>query len=475
MRNLPVNWSEGMFLQPHHFQAADRYWAEVAHTSEIWDHPYSYGVRRIEFSHDALANFQLQVNTCCVRLRDGTIISLEDTDQLERRDLKEPFASQSTLRVFIAVPKVVLGRANLGTPGNVDNRRYLEGSAPVPDENTGGNERELSTRDLNARLLLETDDLEGYEYLPIAQVRRAGETEASPQLDDSYIPPLLAVDVWPPLAQGIVRAIFDRIGERIETLSNQAVTSGLSFSSQEVGELEHLMQLTELNQAYVTQQILSFARGIHPFQVYLELVRLVGTLAIFRPDKRPPEDLPNYDHDDLARIFAWLQQEIYARLGTRPKRTYEQRFFLGDGPRMRVALDHRWLATDWEWYVGVLRGELLEEQCGLMLSKRVLDCKLGSAAQVDKIFEKGLEGLNLTPATNPPKVLPSSGNWVYYQVARGGAFWDEVLKTETLAMRFNERLVANLASLQDQREMLVSVGGREFPLQFALFAVPTKS
>src|SRR5688572_28048231 len=29
MKNLPVHWSEGMFLRPHHFQAADRHWAEM--------------------------------------------------------------------------------------------------------------------------------------------------------------------------------------------------------------------------------------------------------------------------------------------------------------------------------------------------------------------------------------------------------------------------------------------------------------
>src|SRR5262245_34951337 len=29
MQNAPVNWYEGLFLRPHDFQAADRYWAEA--------------------------------------------------------------------------------------------------------------------------------------------------------------------------------------------------------------------------------------------------------------------------------------------------------------------------------------------------------------------------------------------------------------------------------------------------------------
>jgi len=51
MYNLPVHWSEGLFLQPHHLQAADRYWTETLQTSEQWDHPYYYGLRTLDFSH----------------------------------------------------------------------------------------------------------------------------------------------------------------------------------------------------------------------------------------------------------------------------------------------------------------------------------------------------------------------------------------------------------------------------------------
>ena len=60
MRNLPIHWSEGLFLKPHHFQAADRAWSEVLQTGEQWDHPYHYGIRRLELSPEAIANYQFQ-------------------------------------------------------------------------------------------------------------------------------------------------------------------------------------------------------------------------------------------------------------------------------------------------------------------------------------------------------------------------------------------------------------------------------
>ena len=55
MRNLPVHWSEGMFLRPQHFQAADRHWSELIATSDRWSNPYSYGVWHVEISREALA------------------------------------------------------------------------------------------------------------------------------------------------------------------------------------------------------------------------------------------------------------------------------------------------------------------------------------------------------------------------------------------------------------------------------------
>ena len=119
----------------------------------------------------------------------------------------------------------------------------------MQDESLGGNDQEIEFRTLNARLLLSTQELEGYEVLPIAQVQRAGEKEAAPELDLRYIPPLLAVDAWTPLREGIVRAIYDRVGKKNEVLTEQVVNRGIGLASQEPGDLDRLLMLTELNQA----------------------------------------------------------------------------------------------------------------------------------------------------------------------------------------------------------------------------------
>ena len=79
------------------------------------------------------------------------------------------------------------------------------------------------------RLLLSTQDLAGYEVLPIAQIQRAGEREAAPLVDAGYFPPMLACDAWPPLGRDIVRAIYDIIGKKIEVLSEQVINRSITL------------------------------------------------------------------------------------------------------------------------------------------------------------------------------------------------------------------------------------------------------
>jgi len=476
MHNLPVHWHEGLFLQPHHLQAADRHWSEVLQTSVQWDQQYYYGLRWAEISHEAIGNYQFQLNTCHARMKDGTLVVLDPGQGPDRVDLKEAFAGQPTVRVFLAVPKLSLGKANVAAEGQPGRARFVENKQAIQDESFGGNDQEVALKSLSVRILLSTQEEEhaGYELLPIAQLERVGQKEATPRLDPSYIPPVLAIDAWPPLGRDIVRAIYDLLGKKIEVLSEQVINRGISLISQEPGDLDRLWMLAQLNSAYATLAVLAFALGVHPLVAYTELVRIVGQLSIFGAQRRPPE-IPRYDHDDLAGIFTWVKRQIELLLNCIRDYEYEQRFFVGEGTnKMGVTLESRWLGADWEWYVGVLRGGLTREECITLLSPGALNWKLGSARQVETLFKYRQIGLELTAVTQAPRALPPRGDWIYYQVARGNAAWKDVVVEQSVAMRLQDELIVNRDVLQGSRDLIVSHRGKQYPLQFALFAVPKK-
>jgi type VI secretion system protein ImpJ len=248
---------------------------------------------------------------------------------------------------------------------------------------------------------------------------------------------------------------------------------GITLVSQEPGDLDRLLMLSQLNITYSVLGVMAFAQGVHPLDAYTELCRVVGRLAIFGPTRRAPE-IPKYDHDDLARIFRYIKEQIELLLDSIRDYEYEQRFFIGEGKGMRVTIESKWLGADWQWFVGVMRGSLTEQECMTLLSPGELDWKLGSSRQVDSLFEYRAEGLRLAPLPQAPRALPPGRDWIYYEVSRDNAPWKDVLQTQTLAMRLKDTLIVNRTELQGKQKIVVSHRGKQVALQFALFAVPNR-
>jgi type VI secretion system protein ImpJ len=458
-----------MFLRPHHFQAADRHWRELISTSTRWNNPYSYGLHHCQLSTEALANYQVQVVGLQCRLPDGTIFSADH--ELDRRDLRAAFATQAQVTVYLAISKVVLGRINVSTASDGERTRYVSSGFAVQDESTGGNDQEVELLRLDGRLLLSTEDLHGYEAIPIARIRRSGAEEATPEIDIDYIPPWLVIEAWPPLAIDIIRAIYDIIGEKIEVLGGRVRERGVTLSSPDPGDLDDLLMLNALNEAQAVLHCLTFARGVHPFLAYTELCRVVGSLSIFDPQRLVGE-IPAYDHDDLGRIFKWIKLRIEQLLGSRKRLQYEQRFFTGTERGLQVVIDPRWLHTGWDWYVGVNGKNISDRAVRELLQPGKLDWKMGSSQQVDVIFKHGVPGVNHVELAKAPRALPSHQGWTYYEITREGNAWKDVLATQTLALRFRTELIGNLEELPGQRNLEVMLPDRRAVLQFALFAVP---
>lgn len=486
MKNLPVHWYEGLFLRPQHLQAADRHWSELGAVSLQWDHPYSYGLHQIEYSKEALSNYQFEVSTVRARMRDGTLVDLGPGNEPDRVDVREAvqvaaklstkldeaFSKDALVRVYLAVPKIKLGSSNIASQLPDEPVRYSETRREIADENRGGKEHEIAFRQLNVRLLLSTDDLSGYELLPIAQIKRASEGEATPQLDESYIPPVLSIQTWPALGRNIVRAIYDVMGEKIDVLSRQVANRAMGLTTRDPTDVERISLLDKLNEAYGELSVASFASGIHPLLAYTLLARILGKLSILSNEKRVC-DIPAYDHDDLARIFTFVHKKIVEIIHSVRPYEFEQRFFVGVGMGMQVTLEPHWFHSDWQWFIGVNKGELSEQECRELLSAGHLDWKLGSSRKVELLFTRRAEGLRLQTVDRPIRALPVQQDWIYYEVSQNESpAWRDVVETQTLAMRLRDSLILNQDKLQGEQRLLVSAFGRKVAMQFALFAVP---
>ncbi len=464
-----VHWHEGMFLRPHHFQAAQRRTLHVLQQNVQWDSHHFWGVRKLKIDPDALGAFRFVVRELEARFKDGTGLSVPDDGPEPSLDLKPLFMGRNRLDLFLAIPQLRVGSANQATESSPLGRFKIE-SLPLEDENTGVNPQPLTLRTPNFRILTGDDDLAGFSALPLARLEKSERAEATPKLDASFIPPLLACDAWSGLQADILQNVFFRLNKKIEVLASQVLSRGITFDSHSQGDGRRLAQLSAMNEAYALLSNLAFVPGIHPLDAYLELCRLVGKLSIFGDAVKPP-DLPRYDHDDLGGCFWRVKQYIDALLNEVDEPVYHERPLIGAGLRMQVTIEPAWLESAWQMFLGV-RSSIAGDECVKLLTRpEKLGLKIGSSDRVDTIFTRGQEGMRFAPSPRPPRDLPSAPNLTYFEITREPpAEWQNVQRSLTLAIRMKEGDI--VSNIQGSRELTIRVGSQTAMFQFTLYVVP---
>ncbi len=466
-----VHWHEGMFLQPHHYQAEHRYLTARTHRALSWPVHHAWGLRSIEIDTDALTNSRFVVRSLRACLRDGTPISVPEDGMLPTLDLKGLFEPGQPLTIFLAVPVLNLGKSNAADDAPDPNARYKLDTQELEDENTGVNPQPVRVRLHNFRLLVSDQDQTGFSTLPIAQLEKSALANAPPQIDAAFIPPLLACDAWSVLRAEILQSLFDRIGRKRERLTSVFVSRGGIIGGNDPAEAAAAAHLRELNEAYAVLSVLAFSPGIPPLTAYTELCRLVGQLVIFDRTGRWPA-IPPYDHDDLGGCFYRVKTYLDNLLDILPEPEYKERPFVGMGLRLQVTVEPTWLDPAWELFLGVRSEMDPDEVLRLLTVPGQLDMKVGSGDRVDAIFQLGQAGLRFE-ACAKPGVLPDLAGQRYFRVSRQPEKeWQQVLRSLTVAVRINETRV--VGGLQGQRSVTVRTsGGQTNTMQFTLYAVPS--
>ena len=477
-----VLWQDGMFMWPHHMQQEDRCHTERLRLSHRWNTHHNWGLRELEWDADAFQSGRLEIVRLQARMRDGTVVEVPAEGRLPTLDLKELLIGKDHVRLYLAVamlnnksPNVAAGDAiETGDATAPAITRYRMEQFEVADENDGADPQTLAFRTLNLNLLVDVQDHTGYEVLEIAQFKKATGADEAPQVDELYIPPILACDAWKPLAEQILQMLYHHLSSRMDTLADKALTRGVTFETQNPGDNRLLGRLAVLNEASSVLNTLAFAKGVHPFTAYLELCRLVGQLAIFRDDYRAPK-LPRYDHDDLGmcfyRVRCFLEEDSDSV-------AYEERNFIGDGLRMQVTMEAKWLEPAWQLFVGVRCPLPAALVIDLLTTPGELDMKIGSGNRVDQMFMRGIEGLEFTYAPQPPRVLPTMPDLTYFQVNRDSqqSEWVHVQESLALAIRVNDTRLAigSSGNLNGERSLSLQAhdGHAATTMQLSLFVVP---
>mgnify|MGYP006273940497 CR=1 FL=1 len=423
--NDRVLWSEGLFLQPHHFQQHDR-WLE--HIGNAWrgiGTSYPWGLSRLVIDPELLALGKFAITDCAGLLPDGTPFDAPAEDPLPT-PLEITDADAGRL-LYVGLPLRRQGERESGDAAAEDVMlRYRVGEAAVRDNTVAaGSEAPVEVGRLDPSMLRENDVRAGFACCGVARVEVCG-ADRKVVLDQDYIPPCIDYRAAVRLhdfvqeLQGLLRRQAEARVGRIRVGGHGGVSDW--------GEL---LLLLSINRVEPLIKHIERIQGLHPESLYRQLLMLSGELATFADERKRPPELPPYQHDDLEASYAplmallrdYLSREIVERAVPIPIQERKYGF--------RIAL-----VTDPSLLEGarfVLAGQA-QVSSQVLRNRFPTQIKIGPIDKIQDMVKLAVGGIALRPLPTPPLEVPYHGGFDYFELDRTNALWKDLGKGGGLAM-----------------------------------------
>lgn len=177
------------------------------------------------------------------------------------------------------------------------------------------------------------------------------------------------------------------------------------------------------------KHILQVRQG-HPESAYVAMLRLAGALSTFSLEARP-ENLPNYDHDELGRCFTLLDNRIRDLMET----VIPSKFvpipleptdrFIWSG---KVTEDQYF--RDSQFYLAVSAKMGVDD----VIRKIPQLVKISSQDDIQRLIRNALPGVTLRHTPVPPSAIPVKLDNQYFSLNQSGPLWDAVMLSRQIAV-----------------------------------------
>lgn len=422
--NHRVIWTEGLFLQPQHFQQQERFFDRQldARLHAVTDHGWGFSELRLDSA--ALALGKIVVERARGVLPDGTPFSIPDQDS-GPPPLDFPADLKDSI-VLLALPLTSASRD--AVEFNVDRvssmARLQVTEEEVTDQNGGyADSALLQLGELRLHLLLERDHADSFVTLGVLRVveRRADNTLV---LDRDYLPPSLScracqLATFADEIHGLLHQRGVALAARLTQPGRGGIAEIVDFLFlQTVNRFEPLLKhLTELG-------------ILHPERLYSVLLALAGELSTYREARRPI-DYPVYYHDALERSFLPLMQDLRASLSLVIESSaisieLQER---GHGVRVAVVADRDLLLS--ASFVLAVNAQMPGEALRGRFPTQV---KLGPVEKLRDLVNLALPGIGLRVLPVAPRQIPYHAGYTYFELDRSGELWKAVEKSGSMAM-----------------------------------------
>ena len=282
-----IEWHEGMFLTPQHFQ-------QFAARSELLTQcmfsqgvPFGWGVIDLKIDQAALSAGILRILSIEAIMPDG-LIAIAGSERGINLEFDFQKAERTPVRIGLSVPR------EAALYNRTDYSRYeafVGKDELTPDDVSSANPAVIPRIRPRLRLNVANADLGGMTVLPLVEF----DSQGTVQKQTEYIAPMLAVKAGTPLAD-----LLARVRQSIRQMATGMATK-LSPNAR-VSNLSGVQQMQWLVSGLPVFEALLQSERAHPYSLYLALCSIAGNVALLSNGRMPPSFQP-YNHDDLRTSF----------------------------------------------------------------------------------------------------------------------------------------------------------------------------
>src|SRR5262249_31761401 len=157
--------------------------------------------------------------------------------------------------------------------------------------------------------------------------------------------------------------------------------------------------------------------------------RLAGALATFSLDFSP-NDLPDYDHNDLSASFTVLDEQIRRLIDTVIKEGYVAiPFVRGERDIWTAQVPEDRYFRDAEFYLAVSAAM----DAGEIIQRVPVRVKAASSDDIERIIRNALNGIPITHTSAPTAVRMKLGNQ-YFALGQTGDLWLKIKQSRSVAV-----------------------------------------
>jgi type VI secretion system protein ImpJ len=418
-----VVWSEGLFLQPQHFQQNDRYLERLVEGRSTALRAYGYGFSKLVVSEEQLLLGKIAITSATGLMPDGTPFDFPAwQDPPHALEIPDDAKNQ---RVVLTVPARRAETIETDASSSSESLARFSVAEYDAQDSNGGSEQtaRLQVGKLRVRLALQSEALGPYVHLGVVHVdKRDGKKIV---LDTAYAPPVLDIRAAAPLV-AFVDGVLGMLHQRGDALAK--LVSGVQRGA--VAEFVDFLFLQVVNRYEALLGHFAQMSNLHPESVYQVALQMAGELASFGATRRPSV-YPLYQHDNLRESFEPLLRDLRVALNVTPIQraiaiTVQERRF---GYYVAL-LDDTSLLGDATFYLAVKANMRTEELVQGFPAQTIV----APGARIKPMVDSHLSGIDLRLLPVAPRHIPFHAGCSYFELDRGHPLWRELSESGGFAL-----------------------------------------